>query len=148
MSTDDGWRHKLKTLGPESLNELDRWRMDANQRAEARAQTKEQMKRAQERHERQIARAGAREEIATLRGELAALRAQLESLQRTFADAMDAVASAFGTLADERHDQRTQIANLKTEITKLGATQDQLVVRGKHEVMDLPNPLIRRTTVN
>jgi len=30
----------------------------------------------------------------------------------------------------------------------LGATQDQLVVRGKHEVMDLPNPLIRRTTVN
>src|SRR5215471_3764169 len=98
MNTDDGWRHKLKTLGPESLNGLDRWRIDATQRAEARAQAKEQMKRDQERHERQIARAGAREEIATLRAELATLRADFESLNRTFTDVVDVVASTFATL--------------------------------------------------
>ena len=148
MNTDEGWRHKLKILGPESLNELDRWRMDATQRAEARAHAKEQMKRDQERHERQIARAGAREEIAALRAELATLRAEFESLTRNFVDTMNAIASAFGTLADERHEQREEMRDLKTEVAKLGATQDQLVVRGKHEVMDLPNPLIRRTTVN
>ena len=98
--------------------------------------------------ERQIARAGAVEQIAALRAELAVLRAEFESLNRTFADTMNATASAFGTLADERHDQREEMRDLKTEVAKLGATQDQLVVRGKHEVMDLPNPLIRRTTVN
>jgi len=106
------------------------------------------MKRDQERHERQIARASAREEIAALRAELAALRADFESLNRTFTDVMDVVASTFATLADQRQEQYAELSNLKTEITKLGATQDQLVVRGKHEVMDLPNPLIRRREMN
>jgi len=147
MST-DYLRHKLKLQGADSLTDLDRWRIEATQREEARAQFKTQMTRERERQERSLARAGAREEITALRAELATLRAELDSLSRTFADAMNATANVFGTLADERHERREEIRDLKTEVAKLGATQDQLVVRGKHEVMDLPNPLIRRTTVN
>jgi len=41
-------------------------------------------------------------------------------LNRTFADTMNATASAFGTLADERHDQREEMRDLKTEVAKLG----------------------------
>ena len=134
------WKHK----SPDSLTDLDRWRIDATQRQEARAQSKEQMRREAERQERGIARAGASEHIATLRGELATVRAELASLQRTIADAMDAVANTFGTLADQRHEQRAAIAELKTEVTKIMAATDQLVVRGRHDVIDLPNPLRRR----
>jgi len=47
---------------------------------------------------------------------------------------LEDLATVFETLADERHERREQIRDLKTE--------------GKHEVVDLPNPLIRRTTVN
>ena len=61
---------------------------------------------------------------------------------------LEDLATVFETLADERHERREQIRDLKTEVAKLQATQDQLVMRGKHEVVDLPNPLIRRTTVN
>jgi len=62
---------------------------------------------------------------------------------------MNATASAFGTLADERDDQRAEIRQLKVEVTKVGATIDQLsVLSREREVVDLPNPLIRRTTVN
>jgi hypothetical protein len=61
---------------------------------------------------------------------------------------LEDLATVFETLADERHERRGQIRDLKTEVAKLQATQDQLVMRGKHEVVDLPNPLIRRTTVN
>jgi len=118
--------------------------VDATQRAEARTQAKERMKSDQDRQERSIARAGAREEIAALRAELAEMSAEFESLKRTFrtfVDAMDAITDTFATLADQRQEQRREIADLKTEITKLGATADQLVVRGKqHDVMDLPNP--------
>jgi chromosome segregation ATPase len=151
MNTDEGWRHKLKTFGPESLNELDRWRMGATQRAEARAHAKDEMRRTQERQERQIARAGAVEQIATLRAELATLCAELATLQAEFADAMNTIASTFGTLADERHERREEIRQLKAEVTKVGATMDQLSVgrfNREREVVDLPNPLIRRTTVN
>ena len=76
------------------------------------------------------------------------MRAELATLRADFADTTNVTASVFETLADERHERREEIRDLKTEVAKLGATQDQLVVRGKHEVMDLPNPLIRRTTVN
>src|SRR5262249_54392163 len=44
-----------------------------------RAQAREQQKREQERHERGLARVGAREEIAALRAELATLRTEHES---------------------------------------------------------------------
>jgi hypothetical protein len=61
MSTEDGWRSQLRRFGPESLNALDRWRMDNDRREQERAQAQEQSKREQERHERSLVRAGARE---------------------------------------------------------------------------------------
>src|SRR5262245_26286050 len=108
-------RHKLT-----QLHELDKWRLDANRREHARAQAKEQMKRDQERHERQIARAGAREEIAALRAELAVLRVELATLRADFADTTNVTASVFETLADERHERREEMRDLKTEVAKLG----------------------------
>ena len=113
-----------------------------------------QLKHEQERHERSLARAGAREEIAALRAELATLRTEHESLCRTLADTMNAAASAFGTLAAERREQRAEFDDLKVAVAKLSSTEphgrsaDFKFAREKDggaEVVDLPNFLLRRT---
>ena len=147
MSVEDGWRNQVKLFGVESLNALDRWRYDMDRLEHERAQAREQQKHEQERHERSLARAGAHAEIAALRAELAALRGEFESLNRTLADTMNATASAFGVLADERREQRAEIADLKA---KLGASPEAKrafqVAREKSdvEVVDLPEFLTRK----
>src|SRR5262249_16685619 len=127
------------------------WRSDADRREQEYAQAREQSKREQERHERDVARAGAREEIATLRAELAELRGEFESLNRTLADRMAATARAFGTLADERREQHAAIADLKAAVAAVGAsplgkrTAFQFArERGTDEVVDLPDFLPRK----
>jgi len=154
MSIEDGWRSRVKLFGVESLNALDRWRYDMDKLEQERAQARQQSKREQERHERQIARAGAIEQIAALRAELATLRAEHESLCRTLSDTMSATASAFGTLADERREQRTEFDDLRVAVAKLSSTEphgrsaDFKFAREKDggaEVVDLPNFLLRRT---
>jgi predicted nucleic acid-binding Zn-ribbon protein len=92
MSVEDGWRNQVKLFGVESLNALDRWRYDMDRLEHERAQARQQVKQEQERHERSLARAGTREEIAALRAELATLREEHESLCRTLSDTMNATA--------------------------------------------------------
>jgi predicted nucleic acid-binding Zn-ribbon protein len=161
MSTDDGWRHRLKLLGADNLNALDRWRMDSDQREQAGAQAREQRKLEQERQERQLARAAAREQIAGLRAELATLRAEHESLRHSVANAMNAIADTFNVLGSQRLDlsagQRDEIRELKVEVAKFGSTLSELLGKqtnfqfareksdGDGGVVDLPNPLPRRT---
>ena len=157
MSTDDSWRHKLNLLGPDSLNELDRWRMADAEREEARAQARQQRQQEQARQERQLARAAASEQIAALRAELATLRAEHESLRDSVANVMDVIADTFNTLAGQRMDlsaeQREEIRALKIEVAKVGSTMDQLPgrdfkfarERDDSGIVDLPNPLPRRS---
>jgi hypothetical protein len=122
--TDDGWRHRLKLLGADNLNTLDRWRMDSAQRELSRAQAREQRKREQERHERQIARASASEQIATLHAELATLRAAHEDLQGIVRDTLNATSEALLTLGNTLHTQHNDLAELKLVITRLGASSE------------------------
>ena len=123
-----------------------RWRADADRREQEHAQAREQLKREQASHERNVARASAREEIAALRAELAELRGEFESLNRTLADTMNATASAFGALADERREQHAAIADLKAAVAGVGAsplakrTAFQFArERSDVEPLDLPN---------
>jgi len=93
-------------------------------------------------------------------GRLATLEAQLADLNRTVSDAFHAIADAFNTLGSQRMElsaeQREEIRQLKVEVAKLGSTMNELLGRdfkfsrekSDGGVIDLPNPLIRRTTVN
>ena len=151
IGTEDGWRSQLKLFGKDSLNALDRWRMEMDQLEQERARSRGQSKREQERHERSLARAGAREEIAALRAELATLRAEHESLCRTLSETMGATASAFGTLADERREQHAAIDDLKLQIARLGASPEAKRAafqfareKSDTEIIDLPD-FIRKT---
>jgi chromosome segregation ATPase len=122
------------------------WRIDADRREQQYAEARAQQKREQERYERQIARASAREEIAALRAELAELRGEFESLNHTLADTMNATARAFATLADERREQHATLAELKTVVAKLGASPEAKRAafqfareKSDAEVVDLPD---------
>jgi hypothetical protein len=157
MSIEDGWRSQLKLFGKDSLNALDRWRMEMDQLEQGRAQARQQRKQEQERREQDLARAGATDQIVALRAELTALQAEHESLRTSVVDTLNATANAFGTLVDERREQRAEIEELKTTIAKLGSTelhgrkegfQFARERDGGAEVADLPSFLPPRRTVN
>ena len=146
MSTEDGWRSQLRLFEPESLNALDRWRMDNDRREQERAQAQERQKREQERHKRSLARAGAREKIAALRAELAMLREKHESLSALVRDTLNTTTDTLCTLADERREQRAEIDDLKLAVARLGASPEAKraafqFAREKSvgEVVDLPD---------
>jgi hypothetical protein len=139
MSTEDGWRSQLKLFGMDSLNSLDRWRMEMDRLDQERAQAKEQMRREEERHVRSLARAGAREEIAELRADLATLYATLR-------DVINATSETLSTLANEARARREEIADLKLAVAKLGASPEAKKAafqfaheKGADEVVDLPH---------
>jgi len=110
-----------------------------------------QTKPSAERHERSLARAGAREEIAALRAELASMRTEHESLCRTLSDTLTATSDTFRTLDDMSRVQREEIADLKLAIAKLGASPEAKravfqFAREKSDVepVDLPEFLVRK----
>ena len=76
-------------------DDVKRWRADADRRERERIETKAQMRREQEQHERDVARAGAHEEIAALKQRLAAVEQQLALIDQlaqaiaTFSQAVD-----------------------------------------------------------
>jgi chromosome segregation ATPase len=76
-------------------DEVKRWRADADRREQEHTQAREQARREQERHERDVARADAQEEIAALKQRLAAVEQQLMDFNElaravaTFGDAVD-----------------------------------------------------------
>jgi len=118
------WLAQIRLFGPESLNALDRWRMDNDRREQERAQAQERQKREQERHKRSLARAGAREKIAALRAELAMLREKHESLSALVRDTLNTTTDTLCTLADERREQRAEIDDLKLAVARLGASPE------------------------
>jgi len=139
----------LDFFGPESLNALDRWRMDSDRREQERAQAKEQVKREQERHERRLARAGAREEIAALRAELASMRTEHESLCRTLSDALTATSDTFRTLDDMARAQREEIADVKLAIARISPAEAKRAFQFAREksdgdVGDLPDLVYKK----
>jgi hypothetical protein len=162
MSSGDGWRHRANLFGAGSLDPLDRWRMDSAQREEARAKERQQQQQERERREQELAHASATEQIVALRAELTALREEHESLRMTVLDCTNVTADAFGTLAGQRMDlsaeQREELRDLKIEVAKIGSTLTEL--RGRpadfrfarekdtDAVVELPNPLVRKVTVN
>jgi chromosome segregation ATPase len=153
MSADEYQRVRTRAglFGRDSLNRLDRERLDLAELEDQRAQVRQQLEQEQERREQDLARAGATEQIVALRAELSALREEYESLSRIVADTLRATSDAFGTLADERREQCAEFENLKTAITKLGSTDGRKEAfqfareKGGAEVVDLPSFLSRRT---
>jgi hypothetical protein len=120
MSVEDGWRNRVSLFGVDSLNALDRWRMDNDRREQEHAQARQQREQEQERREQDLAHASAAEQI---RAELTALREKHESLRMTVADTMNATADAFGTLSSQRMDlsaeQRAEIHKLTVEVAEM-----------------------------
>jgi hypothetical protein len=122
-----------------------RWRADMDRLEQERVQAKEQMKCEQERHERNVARAGAREEVA-------ALRAELATLYSTLSDTMTATGEALRTLGDEARARREEVADLKLQVARLGASPEAKRAafqfareKSDGEVVDLPEFLVRKT---
>ena len=149
IGTEDGWRSQLKLFGKDSLNALDRWRMEMDQLEQERARSRGQSKREQERHERSLARAGAREEIAALRAELATLRAEHESLCRTLSDALTATSDTFRTLDDMARAQREEIADVKLAIARISPAEAKRAFQFAREksdgdVGDLPDLVYKK----
>jgi len=120
-----------------------RWRAEMDQLEQERAEAKAQMRRQEERHERSLARAGAREEIAELRGDLA-------TLYDTLRDVITATSDTLRTLGDEARTQRTAIDDLRLQVAKLSATPEAKRAfqfareKGAGEIVDLPEFLIRK----
>jgi chromosome segregation ATPase len=121
-----------------------RWRAEMDQLEQERAEAKAQMRRQEERHERSLARAGAREEIVELRGELA-------TLYDTLRDVITATSDTLRTLGDEARTQRTAIDDLKLAVARLSATPEAKKAafqfareKGGGEVVDLPDFLASR----
>jgi hypothetical protein len=89
------------------------WRIDANRREQEYAEAREQQKRKHERHERNVARAGAREEIAALEQRLAAVEQQLVG----FNEVANATAKGFQGFA--RETSNTEVLDLPDFIRKM-----------------------------
>ena len=143
MSADDSWRHKLNLHGRDSLDALDKWRMEAHRLDQERIEAKEQMRREDERRERDVARAaaraGAHEEIAALKERLAAVEQQLaahDELARavvTFSDAVDAKLAELQQLLTRRAELRE--ADSRQSKTFAGFARE----KGAGEILDLPD---------
>src|SRR5262249_33016637 len=137
--SNDGWRSRVKLFGADSLNSVDRWRMEMDQLEQERAQARDQSKREQERHERNVARAGAYEEIAALKQRLAAAEEQLAGFNElgqaitTFGDAVESKLSKLEYLMT-RHAELRQPDSHQPKGFQGFARE-----KGDTEVLDLPD---------
>src|SRR5262249_43145914 len=160
MSVEDGWRSRRNLMGPDSLNELDRWRADNAQREEELARQRRAEKHERQQSEQQCVvdqlRAEMRRELANIRSEL------YQQRELTY----EVVGTAIGEFADKILDKAEkftrEIQNLMfTEIARrcgeLTARIDTLALgapsrsrptkdfrfsheRSDDDVSDLPNP--------
>jgi len=115
------------------------WRIDADRREQERAQAKEQMKREREHHERDVAQASAREEIAELKQRLAAVEQQVAS----FDELAQAVAT-FGAAVDNKLAELQRLLTRHAELRQAESPQPKgfqgfAREKGDTEVLDLPD---------
>ena len=115
-----------------------RWRAEMDQLDRERTEAKEQMKRSEECRERDVARAGACEEISELRD-------NVKTLFDLLRDITDATNQTFTTLANEASARREDIADLKLQIARLSASPEAKRAfqfareKSDGEIVDLPD---------
>jgi len=151
---EDGWRSQAALFGENSLNALDRWRMNNARDEEERAQQRQQ-----ERNEVEALR-------VEMGGELTRLRDEIEQ-QREMQ--IEVVGTALGEYGDKildraeqftREIQRELFTLVEKRFAELAGRLDAVLPdarsrstkfaseRNESDVIDLPNPLVRKTTLN
>jgi len=154
---EDGWRSQVALFGENSLNALDRWRMNNARDEEERAQQRQQ-----ERNEVEALR-------VEMGGELTRLRDEIEQ-QREMQ--IEVVGTALGEYGDKildraeqftREIQRELFTLVEKRFAELAGRLDAVLPdarsrstkdfkfaseRNESDVIDLPNPLVRKTTLN
>jgi chromosome segregation ATPase len=136
---DESWRSRVKLFGKDSLNSVDRWRMEMDELGQDRAKAKAQMRREQERRECDVAQASAREEIAELKQRLAAVEQQVAS----FDELAQAVAT-FGAAVDNKLVELQRLLTRHAELRQAESPQPKgfqgfAREKGDTEVLDLPD---------
>jgi hypothetical protein len=124
-------------------DDVKRWRADADRRERERIETKAQMRREQEQHERDVARAGAYEEIAALKQRLVAVEQQLASV-----DELARAVATFGAAVDNKLAELQQLLSRHAELRRPDP-QNQKGFQGfarerVDDVLDLPANFIRK----
>src|SRR5262249_27743282 len=122
---------------------VNRWRMDSDRRDQERVEAKAQMRREEERRERDVARAGAREEIAELKHRLAEVEAQLAGFHE-LANATVSFSAAVDAKLAELQRLLTRHAELRQAEPQPKGFQGFAREKSDAEVLDLPD-LIRKT---
>lgn len=120
-------------------DDVKRWRAEADRLEDERVRGREQQQREQERHERDVAQAGAREEIAALKQRLAAVEQQLVLF--------DKLAQAVHTFSDAVDSKFAELQQLLTRRAKLLHQSDPPAPKGfqgfarekSAEILDLPD---------
>src|SRR5262245_24751910 len=162
MSVEDGWRARLNLMGQDSLNEMDKWRMQNAQRDEELARQRRAEKHERQQHEQQCVIDQLR---AEMHREISGLRDEMYKLHE---DANEAAGTVIGDYSNRVRDvMHEAIKELKTEVAqKFGelmgrldalsgapsrsqSTKDfRFANERSDDVVDLPNPLVRKVTVN
>jgi len=125
-------------------DDVKRWRADADRRERERIETKAQMRREQEQHERDVARAGAYEEIAALKQRLAAVEQQLASV-----DELARAVATFGQAVDTKLADLQQLLTRRAELLHQPDAPPSKGFQGfarekSAEVVDLPPDFLTR----
>jgi hypothetical protein len=157
-------RRQAELLGRDSLNQHDRYRLELADREEARTERRRAEERAQRRQqERQATTEQLRTEMAALRAEMHGLHAaMIEATGQAVAEFSDQTLKNATTAV--RDIQRELLSLVEQRFAELKACFDRVLSearaqtrpkdfkfsseRGDGDVVDLPNPLIRKFTVN
>ena len=113
MSAEDGWRTRLNLMGPDSLNETDKWRMQNAQRDEELTRQRRANKHERQQSEQQCVVDQLR---AEMRREIGALRDEMLGLHEAATEASGEVIGDYSNrVRDVMHEA---IKELKTEVAQ------------------------------
>jgi hypothetical protein len=152
-------RRQAKLCGRDSLNRLDRWRLEVAEREEARAAERRAEERVQQQQKKQSI-------VEQLRAEMATLRAEMYELHEVV---IQATGDALGTHSDKIIDiaekfvkdnqreflkglaeLRARLDNMLPE-TRAARTNKDFKFASEStdvDIIDMPSPLVRKVTVN
>jgi hypothetical protein len=166
MSDQDEYERVLrraKLFGEDSLNDLDRWRLRGAREEQARAKQKQAEAREQHEDAVEVLRAELQQEVAALRGEMDRLHeVVLEATGQALGEVSDKACDWAEKLVRElKNEMTTSVARIHGEV--MGRIDNLLpeprtsraksdfkfaAERDDGDVIDLPNPLVRKTTMN